>query len=175
MISFEAGLPRFGKPAAAGDLSIRWMRSYAHPGQVYIYRIEWRGLSLVYATDTEGYVGGDQRLAAFAQGADLLIHDAQYSQADYATKQGFGHSTPQMAAGLASAAGARHLALFHYDPNYDDETVNDLERQVRTHFKPTFAAHEGLIFELSTLAKPGRIGASRAPFAAENAGAQMAR
>ena len=175
LISFENGLPRFGKPAAVGDLSIRWMRSYAHPGQVYIYRIEWRGLSLVYATDTEGYVGGDQRLAAFAQGADLLIHDAQYSQADYATKQGFGHSTPQMAAELACAAGVKHLALFHHDPTYDDETVNDLERQARSCFEPVFAAREGLVFELSAPAKAGRVGASRAPFAVENASTQRAR
>ena len=46
---------------------IRLMKSYSHPGGVYFYRIEWRGRSVVYATDTEGYVGTDRRLAAFAQ------------------------------------------------------------------------------------------------------------
>jgi len=64
-------------------IKVRAMRSYAHPNGVLHYRIEWRGLSLVYATDTEGYVNGDQRLARFAQGASLLIHDAQYTDDHY--------------------------------------------------------------------------------------------
>jgi phosphoribosyl 1,2-cyclic phosphodiesterase len=128
---------------------IRLMKSSAHPGGVYIYRIEWRGRSLVYATDTEGYVGGDRRLAAFAQGADLLIHDAQYSAEDYASKQGFGHSTPQIACEVARAAGAKRLALFHHDPGYDDESVHELEEQAQALFKGAFSAREGLEIELS--------------------------
>ena len=155
VISFKAGLPQTGKPTAAGDLTIRLMKSYAHPGGVYIYRIEWRGLSLVYATDIEGYVGGDQRLAAFAQGADLLIHDAQYSQADYALRQGFGHSTPQMACDLANAAGVKRLALFHHDPGYDDESIHDLEEQAQAGFKASFAAREGQVVELGGEKRPG--------------------
>jgi len=155
VISFKTGLPQTGKPAATGDLMIRLMKSYAHPGGVYIYRIEWRGLSLVYATDIEGYVGGDQRLAAFARGADLLIHDAQYSQADYAIKQGFGHSTPQMACDLAHAAGVKRLALFHHDPGYDDESIHDLEEQAQAGFKASFAAREGQVLELGGEKRPG--------------------
>jgi phosphoribosyl 1,2-cyclic phosphodiesterase len=133
---------------------VRLMKSYAHPGGVYIYRIEFRGHSLVYATDTEGYAGTDRRLAAFAKGADLLVHDAQYSEEHYyglkdlMPKQGFGHSTAQMACEVASAAGARHLALFHHDPNYDDESVHDLEEQARALFGKTFSAREGLEFDL---------------------------
>ena len=53
-------------------------RSYAHPGGVLVYRIHWRGRSVVYATDTEGYAGIDRRLVKFAMDADILIHDAQY-------------------------------------------------------------------------------------------------
>jgi phosphoribosyl 1,2-cyclic phosphodiesterase len=130
-------------------VTIRLMKSHAHPGGVYCYRIEWRGQSLVYATDTEGYVGGDRRLTAFAKGADLLIHDAQYTPEDYATKQGFGHSTPQMAAELARAAGVKRLALFHHDPVNDDETVHDLEEQAQTLFGETCAAREGQEIELA--------------------------
>jgi phosphoribosyl 1,2-cyclic phosphodiesterase len=154
VISFETGAPRTGMAGTAGSLVIRLMRSYAHPGGVYIYRIEWRGLSLVYATDIEGYVGGDQRLAAFARDADLLIHDAQYSQADYALKQGFGHSTPQMACELARAANVKRLALFHHDPGYDDETVQDLQEQAQAGFKNSFAAREGQILELGNEKTP---------------------
>jgi phosphoribosyl 1,2-cyclic phosphodiesterase len=141
-------------------VAIRLMRSYAHPGGVYIYRIEWRGRSLVYATDTEGYVGSDRRLAAFARGADLLIHDAQYTEEHYAggglwpATQGFGHSTPQMACALANLAGVKQLALFHHDPNYDDETVHDLEEQAQALFKGAFAAREGLEVEFPAQGKP---------------------
>ena len=46
---------------------IRIHKSYAHPGGVYVYRITWRGKSVVYATDTEGYVGMDRKLVAFAR------------------------------------------------------------------------------------------------------------
>jgi phosphoribosyl 1,2-cyclic phosphodiesterase len=128
---------------------IRVLKSYAHPGGTYAYRIEYRGQSLVYATDTEGYVGGDRRLTAFAKGADLLIHDAQYSPEDYLLKQGFGHSTPQMACEVARAAGAKRLALFHHDPGYDDECVHDLEEQAQALFKGAFSAREGLEVELA--------------------------
>ena len=134
---------------------IRVLKSYAHPGGSYAYRIEYRGQSLVYATDTEGYVGGDRRLAAFARGADLLIHDAQYAEEHYrglngwSSTQGYGHSTPQMAAELASAAVVQQLALFHHDPNYDDETVRDLQEQAQAIFPNAFAAREGLEVELS--------------------------
>ena len=58
-------------------------KSYAHPGGVYVYRITWRGKSVVYATDTEGYVGTDRRLVQFAKHADVLIHDAQYLEEHY--------------------------------------------------------------------------------------------
>jgi ribonuclease BN (tRNA processing enzyme) len=64
--------------------------------------------------------------------------------------QGFGHSTPQMACEVAAAAGARHLALFHHDPNYDNESVHDLEEQAQSLFKGAFAAREGLEFDLAT-------------------------
>jgi phosphoribosyl 1,2-cyclic phosphodiesterase len=139
---------------------IRLMKSYAHPGGCYIYRIAWRGRSLVYATDIEGYIGGDRRLAAFAKDADLLIHDAQYSEQHYhglngwASTQGFGHSTPQMACETASAAGAKRLALFHHDPNYDDESVHDLEEQAQAIFPQAFSAREGLEIDLTAGTMP---------------------
>ena len=96
--------------SAPEAVSVKVYRSHAHPGGVYVYRIDYRGRSLVYATDTEGYVGGDRKLAAFARGADLLIHDAQYSEEHYRGQiaglpptQGYGHSTGQMACELANA------------------------------------------------------------------------
>jgi phosphoribosyl 1,2-cyclic phosphodiesterase len=160
VISFDAGGPRLGKPDSPDGLSICLMKSHAHPGGVYVYRIEWRGLSLVYATDTEGYVGTDRRLAAFAKGADLLIHDAQYSEEHYRglngwmSTQGFGHSTAQMACELAVAAGVRQLALFHHDPSYNDDAVQELELRANALFVGAFAAREGLEVTLSAEQNP---------------------
>lgn len=125
-------------------------KSYAHPRNgVYIYRVEYRGRSVVFASDTEGYVDSDQRLVNFARNTDLIIHDAQYSAADYArSKQGWGHSTPQMAAEVARQAGAARLVLFHHEPRYDDAMIEQLEREARAIFPNTVAAYEGLEIEL---------------------------
>lgn len=138
-------------------LVVRALRSYAHPQGVLIYRIEWEGRALVIATDTEGYVKGDQRLIRFARGADILVHDAQYSDEHYLglqpglpSTQGFGHSTPTMAAEVAQQAGVGQLILFHHDPNYDDETLATLELQVQKRFPNTRTAREGMELTLGT-------------------------
>jgi phosphoribosyl 1,2-cyclic phosphodiesterase len=128
---------------------IRVMHSRAHPnGGVFVYRIEMNGKSVIYATDTEGYVGGDQRLVNFAKGATLLIHDSQYMHNDYITGaayvQGYGHSTVDMAAEVASQSKVQQLALFHYDPMYDDATIQEMEKRARSIFKNSIAAYEGL-------------------------------
>ncbi|MBN1146057.1 MAG: MBL fold metallo-hydrolase [Anaerolineales bacterium] len=132
-------------------IRIRLLRSYAHPGGVLIYRIEWRGLALVYATDTEGYANTDQRLVEFARGANLLIHDAQYTQEHYLglgaggrSTQGWGHSTAAMACDVARSAGVNRLALFHFEPGYDDETLARIEARARELFEGAFAAREGM-------------------------------
>jgi phosphoribosyl 1,2-cyclic phosphodiesterase len=136
------------KPEA---VTVKIHRSHAHPGSVYVYRIEYHGRALVYATDTEGYVGGDKRLATFARGADVLIHDAQYTEEHYygqltgvRSTQGFGHSTPQMACELAASAGVGELVLFHHEPTYTDDTITGMEAHARTLFPNVRAAYEGL-------------------------------
>jgi len=138
-------------------LVVRIHRSYAHPGGVYAYRVTWRGWSIVYATDTEGYVGTDGKLVRFARGADVLIHDAQYTEAHYRGKmagfpstQGYGHSTVTMACEVAAAAEVGKLILFHHDPAYDDSMIDGIEREARAQFENTLAAYEGL-----TLIPPG--------------------
>ncbi len=127
-------------------LCIHIYRSRAHPRDgVYIYRIEWQNRSMVFATDTEGYQGTDQRLVAFARGTDLLIHDAQYTEHDYiSAKQGWGHSTPEMACNVAKQCGAGKLVLFHHEPRYTDEQIDDIERKSQQRFPNTIAAYEGL-------------------------------
>jgi phosphoribosyl 1,2-cyclic phosphodiesterase len=133
-------------PPSPDQVRIRVLKSYAHPSNgVYIYRVEWRNRSVVFASDTEGYQDTDRRLVAFAHDADVLIHDAQYTQQTYtASRQGWGHSTPQMACAVAHLCGARQLVLFHHDPLHDDEKVAQMEREAQQLFPNTIAAYEGL-------------------------------
>ncbi|MGE5377548.1 MAG: MBL fold metallo-hydrolase [Bacteroidota bacterium] len=130
---------------------IRIHRSYAHPGGVFIYRIGWRGKSIVYATDTEGYSGMDRRLVKFAAEADVLIHDAQYLDEHYwgqlpgfPSTQGYGHSTVTMACKVAASARVGQLILFHHDPSYSDGTISSMEASARRKSGNVQAAFEGL-------------------------------
>jgi ribonuclease BN (tRNA processing enzyme) len=130
---------------------IRIHKSYAHPGGVYVYRITWRGKSIVYATDTEGYIGTDRKLVTFAREADVLIHDAQYSEehyrgqlAGFPSTQGYGHSTVTMACEVAAASEAGQLILFHHDPAYSDEMVAGMETSAKAQFGKAQAAYDGL-------------------------------
>jgi len=130
---------------------IRMHKSYAHPGSVFIYRITWRGKSVVYATDTEGYVGTDKRLVNFAKDADVLIHDAQYLDEHYwgqlegfPSTQGFGHSTVTMASEVAASASTGQLILFHHDPSYTDEILAGMECKAKSLFENSVTAFEGL-------------------------------
>ena len=148
--------------AGPDTVRVRLLRSLAHPGGVSVYRIEWRNRSVVYATDTEGYANIDRRLAAFAQGADLVIHDAQYTEAHYLgllpgsrSTQGWGHSTVAMACDLAQAAGAGRLALFHFDPGCADRQIDEMEADARQRFPGAFAARDGQEVALPTH-QPGR-------------------
>ena len=142
---------------------IRIHKSYAHPGGVYIYRISWHGKSIVYATDTEGYVGTDRKLVQFAKDADVLIHDAQYLEEHYhgqlvgfPATQGFGHSTVTMACEVALASESRRLVLFHHDPAYTDDMVTGMESTAKSLFADSVTAFEGLEIDLTAAPTPFR-------------------
>jgi ribonuclease BN (tRNA processing enzyme) len=129
------------------------IKSQAHPKDgVLIFKVEFMGRKVVFASDIEGYIGGDVKLINFARNADLLIHDSQYIYTDYAStvspKQGFGHSTPEMAAEVAKIANVKQLAIYHMDPSYNDEAVEAMEAYTRKYFPNTLAAKEGLEINL---------------------------
>jgi phosphoribosyl 1,2-cyclic phosphodiesterase len=138
-------------PLAAHTVRVSVLQSFFHPsGHVSVFKIEWNGKSLVYATDTEGAAGGDMRLIRFCQDCDLLIHDAQYTSDEYlgTPYQGWGHSTPEMAALVAQRAGVKQLVLFHHDPQHSDAQIDEIESQTQALFEPTLAAYEGLTLYL---------------------------
>lgn len=135
------------------DILITSYKSYVHPQDgVIIYKISYQGKSLVYATDKECYFGGDKKFAQFAKGCDLLIHDSQYTTEDYLSplspKQGYGHSTYDMAIEVMKQTKAKNLAFFHYDPGYDDTKLSRIEEHYTAGNKNIFMAYEGLEFNL---------------------------
>ena len=139
---------RSGQVLRIGEATVR-VAKLNHPGGVHAYRIEHEGQSLVYATDTEHYACVDPTLLALAEGADVLIYDAQYTPEEYRgaggrSRVGWGHSTYVAGAEVARAAGVGTLVLFHHDPSRNDAGVLDIERRARELFPSSVAAREGL-------------------------------
>ena len=136
------------------DVIITCYKSYAHPQDgVMVYKIAYKDKSIVYATDKEGYLGGDKRLVDFAKGCNVLIHDAQYTTEDYLNqhvpKQGYGHSTFDMATEAQRQTSADKLVFFHFDPEYDDEKLNRIKEHYSNKFPDRVVmAHEGLELEI---------------------------
>ncbi|HEU5314715.1 MAG TPA: MBL fold metallo-hydrolase [Chloroflexota bacterium] len=115
-----------------------------HPALTLGYRLEAGGASLVYATDHEPHSHHklelpsgngkvvlsqplhheDRRHVLFMAGADLVIHDAQFTASEDASHIGWGHTAAEQVVDFALAAGAERLALFHHDPNHDDDAID---------------------------------------------------
>ncbi len=132
-----------------GDVVVTFYKTQAHPKNGCLcMKISYNNKVLVYATDKESYIGSDKRFIEFAHGCDVLIHDAQYTHQDYvspvAPKQGYGHSTYQMALESAKLAKAKKLFFFHYDPNYDDATLEMLEKEFSNPTNGIEFAKEGM-------------------------------
>jgi phosphoribosyl 1,2-cyclic phosphodiesterase len=134
------------------DLNVTARFTHSHPlNGAVIYRVDYAGRYIVYATDVEWKNGYDLDFLSFIEGADLLIHDAQYTVQDYQQgKHGFGHSTVDMAVDAARIAHVRKLILFHHEPTYDDNQLDCLEAEAQKHFAPTLSAYEGLEIDLLT-------------------------
>jgi phosphoribosyl 1,2-cyclic phosphodiesterase len=103
-----------------------------HPIPTFGYRIDEGSTRFAFATDNEialfanNESGTLKDLAKWCEGADLLVHDAQYSRQEYGTHAGFGHSTYEEALALAVQAGAKQLAFFHHDPIHSDSDIDAL-------------------------------------------------
>jgi phosphoribosyl 1,2-cyclic phosphodiesterase len=138
---------RLGEVFDVGEARVRVGRGN-HPGGVVAYRIEHEGKSVVYATDTEHYACVDPALRALAEGADVLVYDAQYTPEEYRSKVGWGHSTYVAGAELARAAGVGQFVLFHHDPMRSDAGVAEVEGLARELFEDSVAAREGMAIEL---------------------------
>jgi len=109
------------------------VREVPHVGLTVGYRVEVGGVSVAYVSDhqapaTDGAVSWtvSESVLDLCDGADLLIHDAQYTEEEFSVKAHWGHSTLAYAVHVAREAGAKRLALFHHDPTHDDRTLDML-------------------------------------------------
>lgn len=131
------------------EIIISFMKSSSHPNYgVMCFKISYKNKIIVYATDNECYAGGAKRLELFSKDADLLIHDAQYTTEDYLSiaspKQGYGHSTFEMAMNTAKSANVKKLACFHFEPSYNDKKLTKIEKELQNNNKNYFLAKEGM-------------------------------
>lgn len=116
-----------------------------HPNGATGYRIEFRGKSVCYVTDTEHVPGKpDANILDLIQGADLVIYDSTYTDDEFPAKVTWGHSTWQEAIRLAQPSGVKRLALFHHDPDHHDHFMDEVARQARETWDAAFVAREGM-------------------------------
>ncbi len=116
-----------------------------HPGLAIGFRFEWGNKSLVYLADHEPYwrMSGDneynrkldREIDDFARNADLYIREAQYTDEEYPSKRGWGHSTWSDALESAHEAKAKALALYHHDPMHDDEIMDRIVEQCQVRMR----------------------------------------
>jgi phosphoribosyl 1,2-cyclic phosphodiesterase len=119
-----------------------------HPGGAYGYRIERDGKVFVFCTDVEHGDEIDKSVVRLAEGADLLIHEAQYTSEELKDKKGWGHSSFEQAIQVAEMAGVKQLAITHHDPDHDDEFLKKMEKQCQQRFKDCFLAREKMEIEI---------------------------
>lgn len=106
-------------------------RIVPHVGPTLGFRVDWHGVAVAYVSDHgPGCCGGrhDETIVdevlALCDGADLVIHDAQHTQAEFGAKRDWGHCSFDFAVRVAREAGARRLALFHHCPTHGDDEID---------------------------------------------------
>jgi phosphoribosyl 1,2-cyclic phosphodiesterase len=131
-------------------------RHVVHLGPTVGYRVECDGCALAYIPDHEPALGVDlvpehaDWISGFevAQGVDVLLHDAQFTEEEYPARMGWGHSSVRTAVEFAHVAGARRLVLFHHDPFHTDGDLEAIQERARQLWSngapPPELAYEGM-------------------------------
>lgn len=125
-------------------LNIKTLRAN-HSSPTVTYKISEKDKSIVYLTDNELEIEPLQNgnnisaikelnseLIEFCRGCDLLIHDSMYDEATMIKKKGWGHTGNITLALFAILADVKNLVLFHYNPDYSDDKIDDLLNETRT-------------------------------------------
>lgn len=131
-------------------------RFVPHNGPTLGYRVEGEFGSIAYIPDHQQPQDGSLDLAegplALARGVDYLIHDAQYTPAEFAAKRTWGHCTVDFALQLAIEAQVGTLVLFHHDPGRDDHSLDIQQRTIAAragrHGIEVRTARESMVIDL---------------------------
>jgi phosphoribosyl 1,2-cyclic phosphodiesterase len=125
-------------------IEVRTLR-LSHPNGCVGYRVNFAGRSACYFTDTEHVPGRlDDAVVAAVRGADILIYDCMYTEAEFEPCRGYGHSTWEEGVRLCEAAGVKRLVLFHHRPGRDDEGLRQIEAAARSRFPGAVVGGTGL-------------------------------
>ena len=135
------------------------VRRVPHVGTTLGFRIETGDLSLAFVSDHQApddRAQVDPAVLELCDRADLVIHDAQYTEEEYRAKATWGHSTVSYAVHVAAEAGARRLALFHHDPRHTDDDLDAMLAEAQAtedagRLDGVLAAREGLAIDLGRL------------------------
>lgn len=132
-----------------------------HPVLCHSIKIEEDGKTFVFMTDNElealtpnVKITPWDDFVNFCKGADMLVHDAQYTPEEIETKRGYGHSSYTSVLELARQSGVKNLILFHHDPDHTDEDVDNILSNCREIIADKglnlqcLAAEEGMSLEL---------------------------
>lgn len=115
-----------------------------HPNGAVGYRLNYKGNSVCYITDTEHSVGElDPAILGLIQGSDLVIYDSSYDDKNFTTYKGWGHSTWQEGIRLAKKANVKKLAIFHHDPSNTDDKMETIEKLATQEWEGAFIAKQG--------------------------------
>ena len=120
----------------------------SHPGGSTIYRLDYRDQSLVYATDFEHKKERAEELTRFSEGCDLLIYDGQYTESEYKTWEGYGHSTMQIGLSIMRESGAKRLLITHHDPRHKDAFLAEQDRLLQEACPDACFARPMQVFDL---------------------------
>ena len=120
-----------------GDVSVEKI-NLNHPGGSLGFKLIYEDKKLVYYTDHEE--DGDENIVEFSKGADLILFDAQYTNDEYQTHKGYGHSSIDTAVDFAQKSGCKKMLIIHHDPYHDDDFLDKIGRDLED--KGIFLAKE---------------------------------
>ena len=129
--------------SADGETELTY-RLHQHPGGAFSYRLSAGGKSFVLCTDLEHGETLDSAVVEFCRGADLLIHDAQYTDEELTAHRGWGHSSYTQAMEVARRAGVGRLVFTHHDPDHDDAFLTAMEEKCQAVFPNCSMARDGM-------------------------------
>ncbi len=130
-----------GSTKKFGEVTVKTHR-LNHPFDAMGYRVDYQGSSVAYITDYEHFDYQDEPLIEFVQGVDAMIYDSAFNEAEYITKQGWGHSTWEQGVKLAQAGNVKSLIISHHEPTHDDNYMTKVEPEAKKVFPNSTVAKE---------------------------------